>query len=129
MLPNRSSVAGSRPIRPHAARSAGLPTASDMGPYATQELEELRLLDGTPGSPAIRVLPDPKPREAAPKLRAADPKPRATEALYARARLLWPGLDSRALSRCGGDPRRVARLVARRTVLTEEAIVELLLKR
>lgn len=117
MLPNRSSAALSRPLRPHVARAASQPGTSEMGLYATQELEELRLLDGAPGSPAIRVLPDP------PKPRAA-----ATGALYARARLLWPGLDSRALSRCGGDPRRIARLVARRTVLTEESIVELLLK-
>lgn len=116
MLPDRSSVAMPKPLRPHAARPASQPGASDVGLYAAQELEELRLLDGTPGSPAIRVLPDPKPAAA------------ATEALYSRARLLWPGLETRALSRCGGDPRRVARLVARRTVLTEEAIVELLLK-
>lgn len=83
-----------------------------------EELEALMLLDGEPGTPALRVLPTPKP-----------PLNPATAALYRRARLLWPGLDARALSRCGGDPRRVARLVARRTVLTEESIVELLLRR
>jgi hypothetical protein len=48
------------------------------------------------------------------------------EALYARALALWPRLDRRQLSRTHGDARLVARLVARRTVLTEEAIVRLL---
>jgi hypothetical protein len=47
-------------------------------------------------------------------------------ALYRRAQTLWPRLDPRALARTHGDPRRVARLVARRTNLSEDAIVSLL---
>ncbi|MFN8630957.1 MAG: hypothetical protein U0838_11770 [Chloroflexota bacterium] len=80
-------------------------------------LEPLELLDGEAGTPAYRYV---GPR----RRRSPD-----TEALYARARTLWPGLDARALNRCAGDPRRVARLVARRTVLTEEAILRLLERR
>ena len=90
----------------------------DAEALGLEELESLTLLDGGPSTPAIRALPAPKPQRSP-----------ATEALYARARVLWPGLDARALSRCNGDPHRVARLVARRTVLTEDAIISLLLRR
>jgi hypothetical protein len=120
MSSNRQSAAV--PASVHRLAGADAPASArravdKVAGHLVEELEELRLLDGQPGTPALRVVPMPK---------AASP---AVEALYARARLLWPGLDARALSRCGGDPRRVARLVARRTVLTEEAIVELLLRR
>lgn len=107
-----ASAVHSADARARARRAVDAPAEARV-----EELEELILLDGQFGTPALRVLPTPKP---------ANP---AAEALYARARLLWPGLDARALSRCAGDPRRVARLVSRRTVLTEEAIVELLLRR
>jgi hypothetical protein len=45
---------------------------------------------------------------------------------YARAVAIWPRLDRRALSQCSCDPYRVARIVARRTSLPIEEIVELL---
>ena len=51
----------------------------------------------------------------------------ACKAVYARALALWPGLDRGRLGRTHGDPRKVARLVARRTVLPEESILSLLL--
>ncbi len=50
----------------------------------------------------------------------------ACQDIYARALLLWPGLDRRRLVRTHGDPRKVARLVARRTIHGEEAILRLL---
>jgi len=40
--------------------------------------------------------------------------------------MLWPGLDQRALSRCGHDVSRVATLVERRTSLPATSIRELL---
>ena len=43
-----------------------------------------------------------------------------------QALALWPGLDRRKLSRTGGRPRRVARLVERRTPLTLETILGML---
>jgi hypothetical protein len=43
-----------------------------------------------------------------------------------RALTLWPGLDQRALSRCGHDIGRVATLVERRTSLPATSIRELL---
>jgi hypothetical protein len=46
--------------------------------------------------------------------------------LERRALALWPRLDRRALHRCGGDPRRIARLVSRRTSLSIEMIVGML---
>jgi hypothetical protein len=49
------------------------------------------------------------------------------EALYERANDLWPRLDRGRLIRTNGDPRKIARLIARRTVLTEESILLLLL--
>jgi hypothetical protein len=48
------------------------------------------------------------------------------EAVFARARALWPGLDARALARTHGDVHRIARLVSRRTALPEETIVAML---
>jgi hypothetical protein len=42
--------------------------------------------------------------------------------------LIWPRLDTRSLSRCGGDPDRIARLVARRTSLSIEVITAILVK-
>lgn len=44
----------------------------------------------------------------------------------ARALLLWPGLDRKKLTRTCGDPRRVARLIERRTALSREAILGML---
>ena len=44
----------------------------------------------------------------------------------ARALAIWPRLDRRKLTRTCGDPRRVARLVERRTALSLEAIVAIL---
>lgn len=43
-----------------------------------------------------------------------------------RALVLWPGLDRSRLRRTRGDPIRIARLVARRTALSLDEIVELL---
>ena len=45
-----------------------------------------------------------------------------------RALAIWPRLDRRALSRCGDDPRRIARLVARRTNLPPEVIWTVLIE-
>ena len=50
----------------------------------------------------------------------------ACQAIYARALVLWPGLDRSRLTRTQGDPHKVARLIARRTVLSEESILSLL---
>ena len=44
------------------------------------------------------------------------------KALAQRALALWQRLDRRALSRCSGDPARIARLVAHRTNLPLETI-------
>ena len=43
-----------------------------------------------------------------------------------RALALWPRLNPAALRRCGGDPRRIARLVSRRTSLSVEVIIGML---
>ncbi len=39
---------------------------------------------------------------------------------------MWPRLDPRALRRCRHDPRRIARLVARRSSLGVETILGML---
>jgi hypothetical protein len=78
---------------------------------------------------AVSIAPDPSPRPALRLLttsRRIEVTPEA-EALYRRATILWPGLDRRQLTRTKGDPRRVARLIARRTALPEESILILLL--
>jgi hypothetical protein len=46
--------------------------------------------------------------------------------LVRRALDLWPRLDRRALHRVRHDPTRIARLVARRTSLSVETIVQML---
>jgi hypothetical protein len=43
-----------------------------------------------------------------------------------RALAVWPRLDREKLRRTRGDPRRIARLVARRTTLSVETIVLIL---
>jgi hypothetical protein len=43
-----------------------------------------------------------------------------------RALVLWPRLDPARLARAGGDPRRIARIVGRRTALPLETIVAML---
>jgi hypothetical protein len=55
-----------------------------------------------------------------------DVEPGARQPLYARALLIWPRLDRARLARTRGDPRKVARLVARRTIHSEESILSLL---
>jgi hypothetical protein len=58
------------------------------------------------------------------------PTPAAVPSLpadyYARALALWPRLEHHRLARVKHDPGRVAALVARRTTLPKEAILELL---
>ena len=44
-----------------------------------------------------------------------------------KARATWPRLDPVKLRRTRGDPRRIARLVARRTALPAEVILLILL--
>ena len=44
-----------------------------------------------------------------------------------RALSIWPRLDRRALSRCAGDPQRIASVVARRTSLPIDAILALIM--
>jgi hypothetical protein len=46
---------------------------------------------------------------------------------YERALSIWPRLDRRALSRCACDPRRIARVVARRTSMPFESILSLIM--
>ncbi len=53
---------------------------------------------------------------------------RAIPAPTMRALAMWPGLDRRALARCAGDPDRIARLVSRRTTLSETAIRMILIE-
>lgn len=48
-------------------------------------------------------------------------------AVKRRALSLWPGLDRRKLGRTHGDPKRIARLVAPRSGLLPDEIVELLI--
>jgi hypothetical protein len=53
--------------------------------------------------------------------------PTPLTALERRALALWPRLDRRALRRCRQDPERITELVARRTTLPPEAILQMLL--
>ena len=46
--------------------------------------------------------------------------------LVRRALSIWPRLDRAALRRCKDDPHRIAALVARRTSLPRESIVQML---
>jgi hypothetical protein len=55
-----------------------------------------------------------------------DVEPGVRHPLYARALLIWPRLDRAQLTRTHGDPRKVARLVARRTIHSEDVILSLL---
>ena len=63
-------------------------------------------------------------RDARPLGRSRSAAPRSN--LKERALALWPRLDRRALRRCSDDPVRIARLVARRTLLPPETIIEIL---
>lgn len=47
-------------------------------------------------------------------------------ALERRALVLWPRLDRAALRRCKNDAHRIAALVARRTTMPPEAILNML---
>ena len=51
----------------------------------------------------------------------------AAAALERRALALWPRLDRTALRLCHQDPARIAALVSRRTLLSPEAIKQMLL--
>ncbi len=86
-----------------------------------------RILRGpgpAPSSAAVpTAAPDLQPEQAASRSRR---RTDACQAIYARALLLWPGLDRRRLVRTNGDPRKVARLVGRRTIHSEEVILQLL---
>jgi hypothetical protein len=51
----------------------------------------------------------------------------AAETIRRRALLVWPRLDPAALRRCGSNPSRIAALVGRRSSLSHEAILGILL--
>jgi hypothetical protein len=78
---------------------------------------------------------DPKPRGGPAPAMSGMPAPGASVPgadapgfpdYAARALLLWPGLDRGRLATTKGDPRRIARLVTRRTNLPPEAILRML---
>ena len=50
----------------------------------------------------------------------------ARAAVIERATAIWPRIDRRVLASWNGDPRRLAHYLARRTVLPEERILEML---
>ena len=54
------------------------------------------------------------------------PRREAARACRQQALLLWPRLDPYRLARTGGDPWRIARLVARRTPRSLDEIVAML---
>jgi hypothetical protein len=63
------------------------------------------------------------------RLRIGDgsvPRREAARACRQQALLLWPRLDPDRLARTRGDPWRIARLVARRTLRPLDEIVEML---
>ena len=66
------------------------------------------------------------PVEPGIRRRAGHPSP---DALLARARSLWPGMDPRALARTRGELARIVRLVTRRSGLPETTIAEMLVAR
>jgi hypothetical protein len=45
-----------------------------------------------------------------------------------RALFTWPRLDERKLAKCDNDPAKIARLVANRTRLPPETVIEILLR-
>ena len=55
------------------------------------------------------------------------PSSSAAPALERRALALWPRLDRKALRRCHQDPARIAALISRRTLLSPDAIKQVLL--
>jgi hypothetical protein len=58
--------------------------------------------------------------------RARSVRSEGSDALERRALALWPRLDRAALRRCHNDARRIAALVARRTTMPPEAILNVL---
>ena len=59
-------------------------------------------------------------------LTTAESAPQAPWTLAQRALVLWPRLDGRALRRCRDDPHRMALLISRRTSLSVETIMGML---
>jgi len=86
----------------------------------------VRAKDGASARSAGQVATAPHRVDAVEPGARPEPRPGARHSLYARALLIWPGLDRTQLTRTQGDPQKVARLVARRTIHSEEAILSLL---
>ena len=99
----------------HVPRPATLRIVMSRGPATTMPIAR------DPASVARVVRHGPREAVTTPKLRHP-----SVDAVFARARALWPGLDARALARTRGDVRRIARLVARRTALPEDTIIAML---
>ena len=59
-------------------------------------------------------------------VRGTSVRSEGTGALERRAMALWPRLDRAALRRCRNDAHRIAALVARRTTMPPEAILNML---
>ena len=84
-----------------------------------------RVPEATPDPPGWHPARATAGPRLVPELRPAGP-PGGLPPLSVRALALWPGLDRARLGRTRGDPRKVARLVARRTNLSEDTILEIL---
>jgi hypothetical protein len=50
------------------------------------------------------------------------------DSIMERALLVWPRLDQRKLAKCDNDATKIARLVAQRTKLAPESVIEILLR-
>jgi len=86
----------------------------------------VRARAGASAGNAGQVVTTPQRHDAVEPVKRPEPRPGTRLSLYARALLIWPGLDRRQLTRTQGDPHKVARLIARRTIHSEEAILSLL---
>jgi hypothetical protein len=68
----------------------------------------------------------PRPARPHPPSPPGGPAETSLPGYATKALLLWPGLDRTRLAETKGDPRRIARLVSRRTNLPPEAILRML---
>jgi hypothetical protein len=88
-----------------------------------------------PAPPISRAAPasSSRPKPIGPRFKTLGTKPKLADEpkldCRRRALALWPGLDLKKLSRTRGEPRRVARLISRRTSLSFDEILGILLKK
>ncbi len=131
----RSSVLPADGARATPAARSSVPSAArvrllpNLGPDVAHGDGETRKPEAVPVVRRWLATAHKNMAAAAPSERSAGRESHNARSIFRRARMLWPGLLPRQLAGTRGDPRRIVRLVAKRSNEAPDVLLEMLLAR